>query len=197
MDFSINIKGHELEYFDDEHIYLVDGILVPSITTIMKVRFGGKYSTVDRETLERARNHGTEVHEVIQNYYEHGIKANIDELRDMQFLERTYGFDVIETETPVILFKDDKPISAGRIDLVLATDDAIGGADIKTTSALDKEYLFYQLNLYRIAYEQTYGVKWTFLKGIHLKPPKRKYVDIPINEELAWGIVKEWEETNE
>ena len=37
---SWEIAGHTLEYFDDTHEYLVDGLLVPSITQILKYKFG-------------------------------------------------------------------------------------------------------------------------------------------------------------
>ena len=93
---------------------------------------------------------------------------------------------------PVILHLDDKPIAAGRLDLVLEMGGQIGGADIKRTSKLDKQYLAYQLNLYRIAYRQCYGVEWQFLRGIHLRESVRKFVSIPIDEESAWRLVHEY-----
>ena len=80
--------------------------------------------------------------------------------------------------------------------MVLEMNGEIGGADIKRTSSLDKDYLFYQLNLYRIAYRQTYGIEWDFLKGIHLREDVRKMVAIPVNENLAWQLVHEYMEGN-
>ena len=66
-------------------------------------------------------------------------------------------------------------------------------ADIKTTSTLDKEYLAYQLNLYRLGYMQSYDEEITKLYGVHLRDDKRKFVEIPINEGIAWDIVGEYE----
>ena len=94
----------------------------------------------------------------------------------------------------MILHLSDIPIAAGRLDLVLEMNGQIGGADIKRTASLDKDYLFYQLNLYRIAYRQSYGVEWEFLKGLHLRENVRKFVDIPINENSAWGLVNRYME---
>lgn len=34
------IAGHTLEYYDEDHVYICDGIVVPSITQILKVKFG-------------------------------------------------------------------------------------------------------------------------------------------------------------
>lgn len=196
MDFTAEIKGHTLEYFDDEHMYLVDGLIVPSITQILKLKFGRKYESINDLVLKRASDAGTAVHEAVEAFYTKGIESDMKEVRNIKFLQKKYGFEVIDNEVPVILFKDDEPISAGRLDLVLYMDGEIGGADIKRTSSLDKEYLFYQLNLYRIGYQQCYGEEWQFLRGIHLKDDIRKFVKIPINADMAWQLVEEYLEAN-
>ena len=188
------INGHILEYLDDVHTYLVDGVIVKSVTQMLKHKFGGKYDGVDKATLCKAAELGTALHEAIQDYCEHGAESDLPELRGFKWLQKQYGFTVLENEVPVILFDDDEPIAAGRLDLVLKMGDQIGGADIKRTSALDKEYLGYQLNLYRIAYRQSYGIEWEFLKGVHLRESVRKFVDIPIKEKLTWDFIKEWRE---
>lgn len=196
-DFSIELAEHTLEYFDDEHLYLVDGIIVPSITQILKVRFGNKYSGIDKATLQKAADAGTAVHEAIERYINTGEECDLPELRNFKFLQKHYHFEVLNSEVPVMLFLQEEPIAAGRLDLVLGMPDEengylVGGADIKRTSTLDKDYLFYQLNLYRIAYRQSYGHEWQFLKGIHLREATRKFVDIPINENLAWQLVHDY-----
>lgn len=196
-DYSTVINGHVLEFFEDGHIYLVDGVIIPSITQMLKVRFGNKYQGISRETLQRASEAGTRVHEAIETYCKTGFMEDLPEVSNFRFLQRQYKFTVLENETPVILFKGDLPISAGRLDLVLEMDGEIGGADIKRTSTLDKDYLSYQLNLYRIAYKQCYGREWQFLRGVHLREDKRKFITIPINESLAWSLVEQWEESNE
>ena len=192
MDYTVEINGHTLEYFDDDHIYLVDGVIVPSITQILKVRYGRKYEAVSRDTLKRAADKGAEVHDAIQTLCETGEIRELPEVKNFMFLQKQYGFKVLGCEKPVILFRDDEPIAAGRLDLVLEMDGQIGGADIKRTSALDKEYLSYQLNLYRIACKQCYGQEWEFLRGIHLRENVRKFVRIPINEEVTWELVEEF-----
>lgn len=198
MDFSKVIDGHLLEYLDDTHTYLVDGVIVQSVTQIIKIRFGGKYSHVSRAVLNRAAKRGTEVHQAIQDLCETGKESDLPEVRNFKFLQRHYGFEVMENETPVILWRDGVPVAAGRLDLVLRDSEGrIGGGDIKRTSTLDKEYLAYQLNLYRIAYEQCYGIEWEFLRGLHLRDNVRKYVEIPINERMAIELVEEYLEKKE
>ena len=67
----------------------------------------------------------------------------------------------------------------------------IGLGDLKRTATLDKEYLAYQLNLYRIGYQQCYDAEISFLKGIHLREDTRKVVDLPINEYMAMQFLRE------
>lgn len=188
------INGHTLEFIEDGHIYLCDGVILPSITQILKIKFGNKYANVNKATLQRAAEKGTAVHEAIERYCKTGEESDLVELRNFKFLQRQYNFVVFENETPIILYKDEKPIAAGRLDLVLVnkSNGEIYLGDIKRTATLDKNYLAYQLNLYRIAYEQCYFRHIDGLKGIHLRDNTRKYVDIPINDGIAWEIVEEY-----
>lgn len=186
------IKDYTIEYIDETHTYLVDGIILPSITQILKVKFGNKYDGISKETLNRASIKGTEVHEAIETLCKTGEIVDLKEVKNFMFLQKQYKFEVLDNEVPVILFKDNKPIACGRLDLVLNIDNKIGLADIKRTSTLDKEYLAYQLNLYRIAYEQCYDKKIEFLKGVHLREDIRKFVNIPISEKGIWKLVKDY-----
>lgn len=186
------IKNHTLEYIDETHTYLVDGVIVPSITQILKVKFGNKYNGVSKAVLNNAAKKGTEVHEVIENYCKTGEVKDLQEVKNFIFLQKQYKFRVRKNEVPVILFKGDKPIGAGRFDLELEISNSVGGGDIKRTATLDKEYLAYQLNIYRIANRQSYGIEWQFLKGVHLRGNVRRFIDLPINENMAWALIDEY-----
>lgn len=187
------INNYTLEYDDETHTYLVDGVIVPSVTQLIKVKFGEKYVGVNRSTLERAANRGTAIHEAIERYCKTGDGEEVKEVHNFNFLRERHGFNVLENETPIIIAKGDTPVAAGRLDLVLDVKGETAIADIKTTSALDKEYLAYQLNLYRIGYTQSYGIEVTQLYGVHLREDKRKLVNIPVNEGIAWDIIEEYE----
>lgn len=188
-----NINGYTLEYDDENHTYIVDGVIVPSVTQILGVKFGNKYAGVNPATLNRAASRGTEIHKAIEVYCTQGIASDLTEVRNFKFLMKYYNLNVLENEVPIILVKDDKPIAAGRLDLVLNNDGRTAVADIKTTATLDKEYLAYQLNLYRLGYQQSYGIEVEELWGVHLKEDKRKLVAIPIKEDIAWEIVEDYE----
>lgn len=186
------IKGHVLEYFDDTHTYLVDGIIVPSITQILKIKFKNKYSGVDQKVLNRASEKGTEIHEDIEKLCKTGEAEDLKEVKNFIFLQKQYKFNTIDNEVPIILFREETPVGAGRLDLVLEENNELGLGDVKRTSVLDKEYLAYQLNLYRIGYQQCYDKEIKFLKGLHLREDVRKYINIPINEKLAQKLVEEY-----
>ena len=188
-----NINGYTLEYDDESHTYIVDGVIVPSVTQILGVKFGNKYAGVNPATLNRAASRGTEIHKAIEEYCTQGITSDLTEVRNFRFLMEYYNLNVLENEVPIVLVKNDKPIAAGRLDLILDIKGDTAIADIKTTSVLDKEYLAYQLNLYRIGFMQSYGIEITQLYGVHLREDKRKLVNIPINEGIAWDIIDEYE----
>lgn len=191
------IGNHTVEFYEEEHLYIVDGIVLPSITQILKIKFGNKYDGISQDVLKRAADKGTEVHEAIEKLCKTGEVEDLKEVKNFMFLQKQYKFGVLDNEVPIILFKDDIPVAAGRLDLVLTLNNDIGLGDIKRTSALDKEYLGYQLNLYRIAYMQCYGTEINFLKGLHLREDVRKFINIPINEQMAWELVDNYLERND
>ena len=186
------IKGGVLEYIDETHTYLYDGIVIPSITQLLKVKFGGKYDGIPKVVLNRAAKLGTAVHKAIEDYERHGIEVDLPELHGWKYLKNAHRFDCFDNEVPVVLFKDGEAVAAGRLDLVLVESGCIGLGDVKRTSKLDKQYLTYQLNCYRVAYMQCYCGEISFLRGIHLRNDVRKYIEIPINENLVDEVLNEY-----
>lgn len=182
---SWEIKGRTLEYDDASHTYLVDGIIVRSVTQLLKLKFGGKYDGIDAGVLKAAADRGTAIHKAIEEYCKTGRNEDVPEVRDFKFLQHHYNFYVTGNEMPIILDFAGETY-AGRLDLILnmnLADPCYAVADIKTTSTLDKDYLGHQLNLYRIGVEQCYDIVPQELYGIHLKDGKRKMVKIPIRSE--------------
>ena len=83
---TYEIKGHTIEYIDDIHCYLCDGIILPSVTTILKIKFGNKYKGIDETVLKRASEKGTEVHNAIEKYCKNGIESDLKELKNFKFI---------------------------------------------------------------------------------------------------------------
>lgn len=188
---SCNIKGGTLEYIDESHTYIYNGVILPSVTQCLKKRFGGKYDGIPAEIMKRASERGTRVHKAIEEYVKKNLENyGVEEFRNYKFLEKHYKFKAVESELPVVLFKNGVPVCAGRLDLILKIKNEYAVADVKTTSTLDKNYLAYQLNIYRVALAQCYNWNITKLYGLHIRTDKRKLVEIPINEELINEIIE-------
>lgn len=194
---SWEIQGFTVEYDDDTHTYLADGIIIPSVTQIMKVKFGNKYSGVAPSVLEKAANRGTRIHKSIEEWCTKGIDDGSKEVRNFKFLQKQYKFKVIKNEVPLLICDEGKPIVAGRTDMIIDTERGLHIADIKSTSVLDKEYLAYQLSLYRLGYEQGYDEKIVGGYGVHLREDTRKLVKVPIKDSWAWNIIEEYERSKD
>ena len=183
------INGGVLEYIDETHTYLYDGVVLPSVTQLLQKKFGSKYDGIPKIVLQRAAERGTALHKAIEDYEYQGIETDLIELQNYKRLKEEHGFSVMGNELPVVLFKDGEAVAAGRCDLFLANQGVFGLGDIKRTYRLDRQYLAYQLNLYRVAFMQSYGVTIDFLRGIHLREEVAKYVEIPVDESLVNEIL--------
>lgn len=192
-----NIKGHIVEFIDDIHQYLVDGCMVDSVTQILGAKFRNDYASVPPAVLDNAAKRGTAVHKAIENYNNSGYDDGSEAVRNFRFLQKQYGFEVLDSELPIVIFKDNMPIACGRLDMTMLMDGETGIADIKTVSALNKEKIAYQLNLYRIGLMQSYGVDAKFLEIIHLRDGIRKVIDCPVSEGMTWELIERYLEENE
>lgn len=187
---TFHLKCGDLEYYDEEHLYLFDGVILPSVTEIIGKKFND-YADVPKEVLNRAAERGTKVHKQIENFCKSGIDDGSTAIRNFKFLQNQYNFEVLDNELPLVIFMDDIPVACGRLDMTIEMDGAVGIADIKTCSALNKEKIAYQLNMYRLGLMQSYGVDAQFLKIIHIRDDKRKFIDMPINEEETYKLIEE------
>lgn len=164
-----------IEFLEEEHLYIKDGMIVPSVSEILRYLFPNKYANINPAILNRAAEFGTHIHEAIENY-ENGLKYNLNFKEELVFnqylkLKIKHNFKVIDQEQMVSYEYD----YCGRFDMISERDNKLCLADIKTTAKLDLEYLSWQLSLY----EYAYGQEFDGLVAIWL--PKRelgKYVEI-------------------
>jgi hypothetical protein len=169
-----------IEFIESNHTYLVDGVLTPSATTILKETiFSNKYSGVSEEVLKRAAHFGTQVHKAIEvsdylhltdeeySVYEKWLglvkTANIKPILHEQMVH--YGFEF-----------------AGTLDMIAEVDGVESLCDIKTTYNLDMEYLSWQLSLYELAYGKTFDKLYVIWlpkrKGAELREVQRKSKEV-------------------
>lgn len=182
---------HDVEFIEDEHIYLVDGIITPSITQILGRKFNSNYAFVSDEVLMRAAEYGTKVHKAIEDYCKTLKNPDMAEVDNFIAVCKKKNLSVIDNEITVVLEDCGEVVGAGRLDLVMEKDGELGLADIKTSSRLDRKYLFYQLNLYAKAYEQCYGKEIKWLAGLHIREDKKTFSQIDLDYEKAREILDE------
>ena len=190
------INNHLLEFIPETHQYICDGLLVPCVSNILTYKFND-YAGVSREVLNRASEKGTELHKVIENYEQQGITSDLKEFRNYLFLKKKFKFENIENEVPVLYEKGGRVLFVGTLDQVITIDGKLGINDFKRVSAPNKTKIAYQLNFYKMAYEQSYGKKIDFLSFTHLRENVRKFHRLPINEEMAISLLNECLEQEE
>lgn len=162
-----------VEFIENGHLYLKDGILVPSVSEILHYIFPNKYSCVPKKVLEKKAEYGTQVHLAIQLLEEQGIEIKLNPNQRasiLQYLElkKEYGIQVVEQEM-IVSYEYEY---AGRLDMIAYVDGKLSLIDIKTTQELDAEYLSWQLSYYELAY----GKKFDKLYCLWL--PKNKLGDL-------------------
>lgn len=189
-----------IDFIEKPHIYLVDGIITPSVSEILHFMFPDKYSGIPDWILERKAKYGTKIHESIE-MYEANIKTmSIQEafdvtiqakeltyiqeasLRQYLKLKNRYNIDVLEQEMMIQYERK----YAGRFDMIANINGAISLCDIKTTAELDEEYLSWQLSYYELAmgktFEKLYAI-WLPKKGIgQVVEIKRKLREVLIKK---------------
>lgn len=193
---TFEINGHIVEFMPETHQYLVDGILTPCVSNILAYKFND-YGAVSKEVLQRASERGTELHEAIESYEREGTQSELREFKNYLFLKKHHGFKNIANEVPVIYEKDGTVLFVGTLDQIIELDGKLGINDFKRVSAPNKQKIAYQLNLYKMAYEQSYGKKIDFLSYTHLRETVRKFNMLPINEEATLNLLNEFLESRE
>lgn len=156
----IAFKEPNVEFNELNHTYTNEsGKQLSGVTALLKRQlFADKYSGVSDEVLAKAAERGNLIHRQIEMHetFGGGALESSPELETYVRLRDEWGFKIIATE---FLVSDDENV-ASAIDLVFDKDDLVWLWDTKTTSSLDKEYLGWQLSIY----------KYLFL----LKNPKAK-----------------------
>lgn len=163
-----------VEFIEETHQYLNDGIIIPSVSKILRPITNQIYTDdIPSYILERAAAKGTAVHYAIECYEENRefeIKENYNDYF-LQYLKakKEIGFRVLENEIMV-----DFEYYAGRIDQVIEIDGKKCLLDLKTTSKLHDKLVLLQLTLYKIAYEYTHKEKIHDIYVLNLQ--KDKYI---------------------
>lgn len=181
----------EIEFLEEEHIYLVDGVITPSVTTLIhEIWLPQMYNGINKAVLKNAASYGTKVHNMIEQW--NNTKEEPQDLekksyerlalRRYQALQEQHGIIAEMQETPVAYVKDGKALYAGKFDFYGLVDGKKTLMDNKTTSKYYPKYLSLQLTLYKMALEQTCNVEVEQLACMFL--PKKAYGNLFIVDEM-------------
>lgn len=166
-----------IEFLEEPHLYLKDGILVKSVTQILQLIFPNKYKGINESVLKNKADFGTKGHSIIENLNVENIDLAKQEVaqiknKDLQICIREYlrlvdkyNIEPIEHELKVSY----KYLYCGTLDLIAKINGIRSLCDVKFTAELDKEYLSWQLGMYALAlgerFEKYYCI-WLPKKGL-------------------------------
>ena len=179
-----------VEFIEESHIYLVDGQIVPSVTTLLD---DGGLKFVNPYILEQASIKGSAVH-LASEMIDKGEKPLLDSTYAeyvVQYLLYKYAhnheWDTIEE----ILYTKD---FAGTADRIGKLNGKILIADIKTTSVFYKKKVSQQIAGYIIAHAEMNGNEWSDYVGgaIWLAKDRWRYVDITPDFDGFLEKLEEW-----
>ena len=142
-----------IEFVEDGHLYLISGILVPSVSEILNFIFPNKYSNVPRQILNSKAEYGSRVHEAIECLEKSETLPQLNYLQEAS-LEQ---WKKLKSENKIEVIEQEKMVNyeshyCGRFDMIAKVNGAYSLCDIKTTVKLDKESLSWQLSYYALAH---------------------------------------------
>lgn len=148
-----------ITFLEKEHLYLIDGILVKSVTQILELIFPNKYKNVNKKILAIKAHFGTTGHKIIED-----LDVNISEeafnnvlnghttalkccIKEYIRLVKKFKIEPLEHEKKISY----KHLYAGTLDMIALVDGKKSLIDVKFTAQLDKNYLSWQLGMYSLA----------------------------------------------
>lgn len=144
----IKLKPCPVVFDEIEHTYTLGEKNLSGVTALLKRQlFSGKYSAVPKSYLDAAAERGNSIHRQIEMYESFGTDIHDIEVDDYIRLKAKWKFRTVATEWLV----SDNDHVASSIDNVFERDGEFGVYlwDTKTTSSLDREYLSWQLSIYK------------------------------------------------
>ena len=143
----------EIEFIKKGHIYLIDGVIAPSVSQILNFIDPNKYKNIPKSILQSAADFGTNIHKAIEDY-ENGLQCDLKPLERVVF-EQYIKVKEKHNLTPIsheqLIHYDTKYV--GRLDMIADVNYYRCLVDVKTTSKVDTEALEWQLGMYKLAYE--------------------------------------------
>lgn len=158
-----------LTFDEDKHIYRLNGIIVPSVTQVMKPLSDETYRDVDSKVLRRAAGKGTAVHNAIENYLDFGIE-DVDPGYSGYFTAFLRWFDEYKPQVIATEYRLYHKFMgyAGTADLICDIGGKPYVIDYKTTQRIEELLVKVQLKAYSQALGSL-GAEPKRAASLHLK----------------------------
>ena len=160
-----------IEFEPETHEYLVNGVLVPSVTTIIKKIMPDKYKGISTRILQNKAQFGSLGHSIIEYI---GINM-MDDVEAREYINELYKDKKINQDLHICLreyirlcqkhnievLENEKVVSynydfVGTLDMIADVNGNRSLIDIKFTSELDQEYLSWQIGMYSMASDEEF-----------------------------------------
>lgn len=171
-----------IEYLDEPHLYIWDGVIMPSVTEVIRSTVGaGMYKDVPASVLRKKAEYGTTLHDWCEYFMLWGEKKPIEG----DLAESAEQFVSLVGSRPIRLISAEQIVGydhkvCGRFDLLADEAGVITLIDYKTTSRYHEDYLSWQMSIYALAIEQSMGFKPQSLACIWMpKGKKIQYREVP------------------
>lgn len=182
-----NVSG--LEFDDATHTYRLNGHIIPSVSVVMAPLSKAKYFQINNQTLEKAANKGTAVHNAIENW----IKFEIEDIspEHIGYFEAfrkwwdKFNPTVVGSEVRIchLLMR-----YGGTADLIAYIDNELTLIDYKSTYTISDMTCGVQLEAYAQALKNM-DIQIQRKKILHLKKDGRFGVyEYPINDANRWRV---------
>lgn len=178
----------ELTFRDEDHTYTLNGLEIPSVTTLMKPLSAEAYKTVDPDTLNKAARRGTAVHNALENYAKFGIEDIDPDLRG--YFDAFLNWWELRKPEPIAtehrLYHKIMRY-AGTADLICLIDGKVTLVDYKTSSQVNTKMCAVQLEGYDRALE-SHGIEIENRLILHLS--KNGYQEVPFQRSgKCWMVL--------
>ena len=178
----------ELTFEETRHIYRLNGMEIPSVTTLMKPLSDDFYRTVNQSVLDRAAKRGTAIHNAIENFTEFGAE-DIDPQYAGYFSAFLQWWNL---RKPVPLAMEQRVYHkilryAGTADLICDIGGRLTLVDYKSSAQVNTKLCAVQLEGYDRAFE-SHGVKVDDRLILHLS--KDGYQEVPFQRSSkCWSVM--------
>lgn len=170
---------------NEDHQYLLGDLQLKGITGIIQEKIcPDKYAGVSDELLQARAKEGSNIHSALEMYDMFGTidEKYSDIVEQWRERKEADGIEVLANEYIVT----DGIEYASPIDKVVVKDGKVYLADVKTTSALDREYCGWQLSVYKSFFQKMNpSIAVAGLLVLHISKGEMRFVEVTDKGEAA------------